>query len=70
MNFLKKLFHTHVYDIHARKVVCDHPDCEFEPSCPKHGKTMYLHGYDEIEMDCFECEKERRTRANYFKKKV
>ena len=59
MNFFQKLFHTHVYDIHARKVVCDHPDCEFEPSCPKHGKTLYIHGY-ESEMDCLECGKERR----------
>ena len=57
MNFLKKLFHRHIWTLPGKELKCE--ECGFIPTCPKHGTTLYVHGwYDDV--DCLECQKENK----------
>jgi len=61
MSWIGKLFHTHYWKdpYNDEPTTCE--DCGFIPRCPKHGCTLYTHGYYNL-VDCLSCQKELRPK--------
>lgn len=57
MSWIRKLFHEHTWALPFNDEYLHCEECGYEPRCNKHGKTLYMHGWDN-NIDCLECQME------------